>query len=156
MIENFRISDHFTYYELTVTRDHPELLEKNREWFASEPYLGRISYACEYLLENLRDDVRLPIVVTSGGRCPELNKAVGGVPTSQHLFNNRMDGAYDFYVVGQNVADTSEIIYYSGMTFYQLRVYTKSGFIHIGMPRNQNNMQVWWDAPDKPLWAMGM
>jgi len=155
-MKNFKITEHFTFFELCITRDHPELLTKNREHFMVEPFLGRLTYAAEYLLENIRDDVRLPIVVTSGGRCPELNSAAGGVPTSQHLFNNHMDGAFDFHVVGKNITETALAIWNSGLTFYQLRVYTKSGFIHLGMPRSKNNMQVWWDSPDRPVWAMGM
>jgi hypothetical protein len=155
-MKDFRISEHFSFLELCPTRDHPELLTENREWFSKEPYLGRLTYAAEYLLENIRDDVRLPIVVTSGGRCPKLNKAVGGVKTSQHLFENHLDGAYDFYVVGQGVEKTAEIIYFSGLTFFQMRVYTKSNFLHVGMARPQNNLSVWWDAPDKPTWARGM
>jgi len=156
VMKNFNISPHFSFFELTTTREHPELLEQNRAHFCVEPFLNRLTYACEYLLENLRDDIGLPIVVTSGGRCPELNKAVGGVPTSQHLFGNHLDGAFDFRVVGQDVDMTALEIWQSGMTFYQLRVYTKSNFLHLGMPRSQNNMSVWWDTPDKPTWARGM
>ena len=41
------------------------------------------------LVENLLDPIRerwgKPIFVTSGFRCPELNKAVGGVRNSEHL-----------------------------------------------------------------------
>ena len=40
------------------------------------------------LINNLLDPIReawdSPITVNSGYRCPVLNKAVGGVPTSQH------------------------------------------------------------------------
>lgn len=41
------------------------------------------------LIENILDPLRMeygkPITVNSGYRCPALNKAVGGVPTSDHL-----------------------------------------------------------------------
>ena len=36
------------------------------------------------VLDPARERWGRPIHVTSGFRCPELNKAVGGVPTSQH------------------------------------------------------------------------
>lgn len=39
----------------------------------------------ERLLDPLREAFGRPIIVTSGYRCPELNKAVGGSPTSAHL-----------------------------------------------------------------------
>lgn len=36
-------------------------------------------------LDGIREKVGIPILVSSGYRCPLLNKAVGGVPNSQHL-----------------------------------------------------------------------
>lgn len=43
--------------------------------------LGRLAQ----LLEQVRKMVGRPITITSGYRCPELNKAVGGQPNSQHM-----------------------------------------------------------------------
>ena len=43
------------------------------------------------VLEPAREKWGKPILVTSGYRCPELNKAVGGVPTSQHLKGEAAD-----------------------------------------------------------------
>lgn len=37
------------------------------------------------ILDPLREAWGKPITVTSGYRCPELNKAVGGAATSQHM-----------------------------------------------------------------------
>ena len=38
----------------------------------------------DHVLDPLRDAWGGPIYVNSGYRCPELNKIVGGTPTSQH------------------------------------------------------------------------
>ena len=47
------------------------------------------------LIENVLDPARekfgAPIIVNSGYRCSELNKAVGGVPTSQHTKGEAAD-----------------------------------------------------------------
>ncbi len=43
------------------------------------------------VLDPLREAWGRPIIVNSGYRCPELNKAVGGVPTSMHLTGNAAD-----------------------------------------------------------------
>lgn len=47
------------------------------------------------LVDNVLDPLRqawgLPITVTSGYRCPQLNKAVGGVATSMHLTGHAAD-----------------------------------------------------------------
>ena len=43
------------------------------------------------VLDPAREKWGKPIHVSSGSRCPELNKAVGGVPTSQHLKGEAAD-----------------------------------------------------------------
>lgn len=47
------------------------------------------------LINNLLDPIRelwgAPITVNSGYRCPLLNKAIGGVPTSQHQSGEAAD-----------------------------------------------------------------
>lgn len=37
------------------------------------------------MLQRIRDEIGKPITITSGYRCPELNRMVGGVRTSDHL-----------------------------------------------------------------------
>lgn len=43
------------------------------------------------VLDPLREAYGKPIVVTSGYRCPALNRAVGGSRTSQHLYGQAAD-----------------------------------------------------------------
>ena len=38
-----------------------------------------------YLLQPLRDKIARPIIISSGYRCPQLNKLVKGVANSGHL-----------------------------------------------------------------------
>lgn len=45
----------------------------------------------ETILQPIRDSYGKPIIVTSGYRCPKLNKAVGGSSTSQHLKGEAAD-----------------------------------------------------------------
>lgn len=40
---------------------------------------------CKNLLQPLRDLYKKPLFISSGYRCPQLNKLVGGVATSDHL-----------------------------------------------------------------------
>lgn len=42
-------------------------------------------------LDPIRERWGKPIIVTSGYRCPELNAAVGGAPTSQHMKGEAAD-----------------------------------------------------------------
>lgn len=43
------------------------------------------------ILQPLRDSWGGPLFINSGYRCPELNAAVGGVPTSQHCFDDKTE-----------------------------------------------------------------
>ncbi|MCM1503404.1 MAG: D-Ala-D-Ala carboxypeptidase family metallohydrolase [Bacteroidales bacterium] len=47
----------------------------------------------ENVLQPLRDAWNAPLHINSGYRCPELNKAVGGVPSSQHVLGEAADVA---------------------------------------------------------------
>ena len=54
-------------------------------------------------LDKIREQYGKPIIVTSGYRCPELNKAVGGVKSSQHVKGEAAD------LVGRNDNETRKI-----------------------------------------------
>ena len=64
----------------------------------------------ERVLQPLRDIVRRPLRINSGYRCPELNRAVGGVATSQHVKGEAADiAAEDPHALAKVVRDTPEI-----------------------------------------------
>lgn len=53
--------------------------------------VSNLSRLCELILDPVREKIRQPIVVTSGYRSYELNKAIGGAPSSQHLLGCAAD-----------------------------------------------------------------
>ena len=61
------------------------------------------------LVDNVLDPLRQawgqPIIVTSGYRCPDLNKAVGGAPLSQHCLGQ----AADIHTVSDTPADNKKL-----------------------------------------------
>ncbi len=64
----------------------------------------------ETVLQPLRDRVRHPLRINSGYRCPELNRAVGGVPISQHVKGEAADiAAENPHELAKVVRDTPEI-----------------------------------------------
>ena len=85
-----RLSEHFSLAELTKTRVKLENVP-------NEAQVENLKRVCRWL-ERLRkrwndlygegDD---PIVINSGFRSPEVNKAVGGVPNSNHLTGCAVD-----------------------------------------------------------------
>lgn len=68
---------------------------------------AKLSVLVNNILDPLREAWGKPITVNSGYRCPQLNKAVGGVATSQHLkgeaaditTGNKVDNARLFQLV---------------------------------------------------------
>ena len=79
-----RLSKNFTLAELTKTSTG---LPNN----PSDVEIERLKILCEKVLQPLRDDFNAPIIINSGYRSQEVNKAVGGVPTSQHLKGEAAD-----------------------------------------------------------------
>lgn len=79
-----RLSKNFTLAELTKTStgipNNPTDVE-----------IERLKTLCEKVLQPLRDEFNSPIIVNSGYRSQQVNKAVGGVPTSQHLKGESAD-----------------------------------------------------------------
>ena len=57
-----------------------------------------------YVLNPIRERIKKPMIITSGYRCKEVNRLVGGKDTSQHLKGQ----AVDFVIQGMK---PSEIIY---------------------------------------------
>lgn len=51
----------------------------------SKEAISNLQNLTEYILQPLADTMSFRPYVTSGYRCPALNKLVGGVPTSQHV-----------------------------------------------------------------------
>ena len=57
----------------------------------SEEVCLKLKSLCENVLQPLREAWGKPIIVTSGYRCPKLNKAVGGAASSQHMLGQAAD-----------------------------------------------------------------
>ena len=77
---DYQITENFSFYELTNT-SHVGLVEENRKY--AEGLKDNLNLL-GILLQDIRDVIGEPITISSGVRCPELNKKVGGVPTSRH------------------------------------------------------------------------
>ena len=91
---------------------------------------------CARLLQPLRDIYGKPIHINSGYRCPELNKAVGGVPTSQH----QRGEATDLSVDGK-AGDLLELIEENHLPFDQAILYRKRNFLHVSLRLEGENRE---------------
>lgn len=79
---------HFSLRELTASATAGRLGIDNTPGPEARQNLTRL---VENVLDPLREAYGHPITVTSGYRCPELNRAVGGAATSQHLAGEAAD-----------------------------------------------------------------
>lgn len=77
----WKVSEHFTFGEMTVT-DHRDFLDEQESPPAA--VLFALARLCADVLEPARDLVG-PLRVNSGYRCHGLNAAIGGSPTSAHM-----------------------------------------------------------------------
>lgn len=53
--------------------------------------INNLKELCEKVLQPIRDKVKAPIIITSGYRCPRVNKLAKGSETSQHMKGEGVD-----------------------------------------------------------------
>jgi uncharacterized protein YcbK (DUF882 family) len=78
-----KLSEHFTLGELTKTNVKLENMP-------NEAQVENLKRVCQWL-EELRRRWDKPIIINSGYRSEAVNKAVGGVPSSNHLTGCAVD-----------------------------------------------------------------
>ena len=138
-MNNIPTSEHFTIEELCRSQVAVCLGIDN------EPKRADIIANLKRLAFHTLEAVRLlndnkPITITSGYRCKELNRAVGGVVTSQH-----QNGCAADFVVGsaeENRRLFDKIKASGSVPFDQLILEPKAGWIHISYVEGGNRFQI--------------
>ena len=80
-LEGVRLTPHFTLEEMTRTNVKLGYLDQQRQTQPDAQVIDNLTRVCQWL-EKVRE---VPIIINSGYRCKELNRLVGGCPTSNHL-----------------------------------------------------------------------
>ena len=124
-MNNERLSENFTLDEFTTSDTATRLGINNvpGEW-----ELEALRVLVKRTIQPLRDKLGVPVRVNSGYRCPELNKAVGGVPTSQHQKGEAADLSID-----GKASDILEALENSNIPFDQAILYRKQNFLHVSL-----------------------
>ena len=106
----------------------------------TEEVVENLRALCLEVLQPLRDHLGKPVVVSSGYRCKDLNRNVGGVENSQHLKGEAAD---------IKVRDREELIdvmrYIMDETDFDQLIREKSGsteWVHVSHKRNGNNRRL--------------
>lgn len=89
-----------------------------------------------YCLQPIRDKIGKPMLVSSGYRCGEVNKLVGGVSTSQHCKGQ----ACDFTISGMSPSQIIDKIKSYGIEYDQL-INEYDQWVHISFVKGKNRKQ---------------
>ena len=131
-----KLTEHFTLSEFVRSET---ATNKNIDNMPTPDVVDNLRNLCSNVLEPARLAFGSPIYITSGYRCPALNKAVGGKPTSQHLRGE----AADLQVRGiENLRKLYKLIRDNGV-FDQL-LYESNGatkWIHVSYKSSGNRRQ---------------
>jgi len=82
--KKMKLTNNFTLAELTVTNSGLPNVPNSNE-------IAALKLLCENILQPLREKYGKPIKVNSGFRSAAVNKAVGGVASSQHVGGQAAD-----------------------------------------------------------------
>ena len=129
---------YFTFNELTFS---PTAKRKNIDNTPDSTVKAKLTALVANILDPLREAYGKPIVVTSGYRCPKLNKAVGGVPKSQHLKGE----AADIRTLSDKPSDNKklfDLIIKLNLPFDQLIDEYGYNWIHVSYSQSLNRKQV--------------
>jgi uncharacterized protein YcbK (DUF882 family) len=128
-----KLSDNFYLDEFTASNVATQQGIKNTP---PDEAVENLAALCVHVLQPTRDSAGKPIRISSGYRCPELNEAVGGVPTSQHVKGE----ASDIYCEGVKAKDLFTLIQRLGIEFDQLILYPT--FVHVSFSEGKNRKEV--------------
>ena len=117
-----KLSAHFSLEEFTISSKALSMGVKNDP---TPSHLQNLKRLAEHM-EAVRALFDRPVEITSAYRNPQVNAAVGGVPTSAHALGH----AADFHVDGMTDLEVAKGVRDSGLKFDQL-IYEKSRCVHI-------------------------
>ena len=130
-MKNFKLSEFF----VSSTADKNGIKnEPSPDGMAT--VVRNINLLVDNVLDPIRDKFCAPVIITSGYRCPQVNKLVGGVNNSQHMSGC----AADFHIKGFTSLMMRKVFLdiYDTMDFDQLIYYRSKNFIHVSYVENGN------------------
>lgn len=129
-----KLTTNFSLNELTYSVTADTFKIDNRP---GVQVVDNLKALCENVLQPLRDYLGCPVKVTSGFRCGQLNKKIGGVSNSQHCVGQ----AADIIVPQRNLKDVYNYIK-KNLPYDQLLFeYANDGsnWIHVSYRKDNHN-----------------
>lgn len=121
------ISEHITFEEATHTKSGLPNIPDNAA-------MSNMVYVAVNLFEPLRAHFGVPIMVNSFFRSKEVNRHVGGVPTSQHVTGCAMDLACKTV----SVQDMFDFVFHN-LTYDQ--IIHEGTWLHVSLKKSNNRFQ---------------
>lgn len=93
-------------------------------------------------VQKIRDHFKKPIRISSGYRCPKLNRAIGGARNSQHQTGEAMD------IQGTNGLTNAELFHYArkhldfDQLIWEYGTKQEPAWVHISYKKTGNRKQV--------------
>ena len=116
-INNVRISPHFKLGEFLNLKKYPNNIPSMQD-------VANLTYGCHFILEPARKEVG-PIIINSGFRNEAVNRKVGGVTNSQHLFGQAAD------IRPKDPAQFQRLVAFLKSCQYTDQLLTGNGWLHI-------------------------
>lgn len=110
----------------------------NEQFEPPAEVVSNLRLLCEEVLQPLRDQLKVPIKITSGYRCPRLNAAIGGASKSQHLTGHAADIVC--YKLGNKAL--FDAIIQSGLPFDQIIDEFSLRWVHVSYDASRHRGQV--------------
>ena len=134
-----KLSKYFTLKEVIKSET---AVRKGIDNTPTDEIISQLMNTCELIMDVIREKYGKPIRVTSGYRCVELNKAIGGSSRSQHCALNG-DAAIDFEFYDMDM-DLEEVFKWiteeSKLPFDQcIAEFLPHGWIHISYSSDGGN-----------------
>lgn len=104
----------------------------------TDDIIDSLSDLVENVLDPARERIGKAITVNSGYRCPELNKAVGGAPTSQHTKGEAADITSGSKEANKHLFE----IIRDNLPYDQLINEYDYSWVHVSYKRNGNRKQI--------------
>jgi hypothetical protein len=128
-----RLTKNFTLNELTRSQT---ATRKGIDNTPGQDEMKNLIDLAQNVLQPLRDCVNESVFVNSGFRCKELNEAIGGSQTSQHIEGQ----AADIVVSGMSPKDVFNFIINNGIPFDQM-IYEFGQWVHVSFRNKGNRFQ---------------
>lgn len=130
---NDYLSEHFSLPEFVVSQT---AIRKGIDNTPPSQAIINLQQLCIHVLEPIRKELGV-VNVSSGYRCPKLNKAIGGAATSQHTEGK----AADITISGKSVAEVFDHVRNSDIEFDQMINEFDGAWLHISFNLGNNRRE---------------